>query len=237
MEPTLSTQVFDCAVTRIEPLTSVVSKVVLAPASPMPFKAGQYLRVVMGEEDKRPFSIANSPSDENLLELHIGAGPGNSYAGEVLSMMKASGKVKVDGGHGKAFLRDAPRPTILVAGGTGFSYTWSILQALLERPQHEPIFLYWGTRTLEDMYSFQALNSLQAVHKHFTFVPVVEDPPQDWSGKTGWVHKAVLSDFVSLEPYHVYIAGRFEMAGVAREDFHRQGLILDHLYGDAYEFI
>ena len=66
---------------------------------------------------------------------------------------------------------------------------------------------------------------------------MVEDPPVNWQGKTGWVHKAVLADFVSLEPYQVYLAGRFEMAGAAREDFQQQGLLLENLYGDAYEFI
>ena len=228
-----------CKVHSIEPLTEIVSRVLLKPDSEMTFKAGQYLRVIMGSEDKRPFSIASAPGTKDaLLELHIGAGPGNDYAGQVLNKMQEHGEILVDGGHGKAFLREnLPRPTILVAGGTGFSYTYSILQELLEQNYHEPVFLYWGTRTLEDMYRFDELTALAEKHSDFTFVPVVEQPPEEWQGKTGWVHKAVLEDFVSLEPYYVYVAGRFEMAGVVREDFHQKGLMLDHLFGDAYEFI
>lgn len=228
-----------CSVQNIEPVTDIVSRVVLKPQVPMTYKAGQYLRVVMGKEDKRPFSIASAPCcDEGLLELHIGAGPDNSYASQVLTKMKEQGKVIVDGGHGKAFVREnLPRPTILVAGGTGFSYTYSILLELLDKGYHEPVFLYWGTRTQEDMYQFEQLKVLEAQHRDFTFVPVIEHPPEDWQGKTGWVHKAVLEDFVSLEPYYVYVAGRFEMAGVAREEFHLKGLVLEHLFGDAYEFI
>lgn len=228
-----------CKVENIEPLTGIVSKVVLKPETSMNFKAGQYLRVVMGKEDKRPFSIANAPGTEgDFLELHIGAGPDNSYASQVLTKMQEQGEIIVDGGHGKAFLREnLPRPTILVAGGTGFSYTFSILKEYLEKNYHEPVFLYWGTRTKEDMYHFDTLKTLEENYKDFTFVPVIEQPPEGWQGKTGWVHKAVLEDFVSLEPYYVYVAGRFEMAGVAREDFHNKGLLLDHLFGDAYEFI
>ena len=228
-----------CKVHSIEPLTDVVSRVLLAPSQAMTFKAGQYLRVIMGPEDKRPFSIASAPANDSpYLELHIGAGPDNAYASEVLVKMREQGEVNVDGGHGKAFVRDnLPRPTILVAGGTGFSYTYSILQELLKRNYHEPVFLYWGTRTLDDMYHYEQLMALSEQHTDFTFVPVIEQAPDDWHSKTGWVHKAVMEDFVSLEPYYVYIAGRFEMAGVAREDFHQKGLIAEHLFGDAYEFI
>ena len=228
-----------CKVHSIEPLTEIVSRVLLKPDMPMAYKAGQYLRVIMGSEDKRPFSIASVPgNDDQMLELHIGAGPDNSYASEVLDKMQQQGQISVDGGHGKAFVREnLPRPTILVAGGTGFSYTYSILKELLEQNYHEPVFLYWGTRTKDDMYRFDELVALAETHNDFTFVPVIEQPPQNWQGKTGWVHKAVLEDFVSLEPYYVYIAGRFEMAGVAREEFHQKGLMLEHLFGDAYEFI
>lgn len=227
-----------CKVASITPLTSVVSKVILTPESSFVFQAGQYLRVLMGENDKRPFSIANAPSVEKNLELHIGAGPDNAYAGEVLQKMRDHGEVEVDGGHGEAFLRENKiRPTILLAGGTGFSYTHSVLQRRLALNSKEPLFLYWGTRTLEDMYAYESLKELEKSHKYFRFIAVVDVPTPEWQGRSGWVHKAVLNDFTSLEPYQVYVAGRFEMAGVAREDFHAKGLLLENLFGDAYQFI
>jgi aquacobalamin reductase/NAD(P)H-flavin reductase len=222
----------------IEPLTDVVSKVVLNPSVPLEFKAGQYLQVCMSEKDHRPFSIANAPRDDNRLELHIGVDAGNAYAGEVLEKMREHGEVLINGGHGKAYLREQKiMPTILLAGGTGFSYAYSILQRRLALPSKEPIFLYWGTRTLADMYAFEKLSELHKQYKHFRFHPVVDNPDASWKGRRGWVHLSVIQDFVSLEPYQVYLAGRFEMAGVAREDFHTKGLLLENLYGDAYQFI
>lgn len=227
-----------CQVVEIAPLTHSVKRVLLAPESPLTFKAGQYLQVIMGEKDRRPFSIANAPNDSNLLELHIGAGPDNSYANEVIERMQQQGCISIDGAHGKAYLRDnISKPIILLAGGTGFSYTMAILQTLLMKPRSEAIFLYWGTRSIDDMYAFDELCLAEKSHKHFRFMPVLEQAPENWSGRTGWVHKAVLEDFVSLEPYQVYVAGRFEMAGVAREDFHQKGLLLANLFGDAYQFI
>ena len=58
----------------ISPLTEFIFKVELKPAQAAEFKAGQYLQVVLGEKDKRAFSIASKPSQTDLLELHIGAG-------------------------------------------------------------------------------------------------------------------------------------------------------------------
>jgi len=51
------------------------------------------------------------------------------------------------------------------------------------------------------------------------------------------VHKAIMDDFVSLHDYDIYVAGRFEMAGAAREEFKILGAEPERIFGDAYEFI
>ena len=49
---------------------------------------------------------------------------------------------------------------------------------------------------------------------------------------------AVLDDFGSLAGKDIYIAGRFEMAKIARERFCRErGADAGRLFGDAFEFI
>jgi aquacobalamin reductase/NAD(P)H-flavin reductase len=231
-------QITQCKVEKIESLTHSIKRVVLIPDSPMSFIAGQYLQVVMGEDDKRPFSIANAPRADGTIELHIGAEPGNQYAGQVLERMMKDAQIKVEGGLGEAFLNQpATQPTILLAGGTGFSYALSILQQLLGKPLIAPVILYWGTRSISDMYAFNELCSIAKKHPLFTFIPVVELPEKDWVGKTGWVHQAVLEDIQDMSTYQVYVAGRFEMAKVVRDDFIKQGLPITSLFGDAFAFI
>ena len=51
-------QIIRCKVEKIEPLTDTIKRIVLIPDSPLNFVAGQYLQIVMAEDDKRPFSIA-----------------------------------------------------------------------------------------------------------------------------------------------------------------------------------
>lgn len=231
-------QIIQCKVEKIEALTDIIKRITLIPETPLHFIAGQYLQVVMGENDKRPFSIANAPRMDGTIELHIGAEPGNQYAGQVIEKMLKDKAVSVEGGAGEAFLSSPnTQATILLAGGTGFSYALSILEQLLSKPLEAPVLLYWGTRTITDMYAFEKLSSLAQQHPLFTFIPVVELPEKDWAGKTGWVHQAVLSDIQDLSIYRVYVAGRFEMAKVVRDDFTKQGLPTTCLFGDAYAFI
>ena len=231
-------QIIQCKVEKIESLTDSIKRIVLIPGSPLNFTAGQYLQVVMSEADKRPFSIANAPREDGSIELHIGAEPSNQYAGQVLEKMTTDARINVEGGLGEAFLNQpTAQSTILLAGGTGFSYTLSILQQLLSKPLIAPVMLYWGTRTINDMYAFDKLCTLAKQHPLFTFIPVVEIPEKDWVGKTGWVHQAVLEDIQDLSTYQVYVAGRFEMAKVVRDDFIKQGLPITSLFGDAYAFI
>jgi aquacobalamin reductase/NAD(P)H-flavin reductase len=231
-------QIIQCKVEKIESLTDTIKRIILIPDSPVSFIAGQYLQIVMGENDKRPFSIANAPRADGTIELHIGAEPGNQYAGQVLEKMTKDAQIKIEGGLGKACLNQSDtQPIILLAGGTGFSYTLSILQQLLSKTLSAPVLLYWGTRTINDMYAYDELCALAKQHPLFTFIPVVELPKQNWAGKTGWVHQAVLEDIQDLATYQVYVAGRFEMAKVVRDDFIKQGLPITSLFGDAYAFI
>ena len=226
-----------CSLETLDYLTEAIQRVVLRPQLPLNFKPGQYLRVIMAPDDRRPFSIASCPGDE-LVELHIGATPDNPYAWAVLEKLKADEGCLIDGPLGDAYLRqDKAMPSLILAGGTGYSYAHSVLQGLLQSNGKEPIFIYWGVRHEQDLYDAEKLQQLQAQHKQLRFVPVVEFPTEQWQGRRGRVHEAVVADFTSLEPYRVFVAGRFEMAGVAREAFRQQGLLANNLFGDAYAFI
>ena len=110
------------------------------------YKAGQYVSVVMGEKDKRHFSIANAPLSD-LIELHIGATPENSYAMQVIDKMQLDGEILAEVGNGEAYLREnSQRPIILMAGGTGFSYVKSILEQIVHLKLPNPVHLYWGVK-------------------------------------------------------------------------------------------
>ncbi|MBY5993226.1 NAD(P)H-flavin reductase [Ferrimonas balearica] len=225
-----------CQIDALTPLCDTVFKAVLVPEQPLAFQAGQYLTVVMGEEDKRPFSIASSPLDGERLELHIGAAVAESYPMQVVERLKTESHIEIEAPFGEAQLRsDSERPRILIAGGTGFSYIHSLLDTLLRQGDTRTTFLYWGARNAEAMYLRPVADAWAQRYPHLTFVPVFDEPVA--GARQGTVIDAVCEDFVSLHDYDVYIAGRFDMAGAARERFRQHGVDEAHLYGDAYAFM
>jgi len=229
---------FKAELNTLEALTPEGYRVVMDMPEAIDFQPGQYAQVVMGEQDKRPFSVASCPSKPMQLEFHIGATPDNRYAMDVIDALTATGALQLEVPLGDAYYRpDSGRHVILIAGGTGFSYTWSILQAHLERGDTRPITLYWGARKPGDLYLDGVLKDLSEQYPQVHYRPVVESADGPWHGALGLVHHAVLAEQDNLSDADVYVAGRFEMVRVIRDDFHAQGLPLNQLYGDALAFI
>jgi len=106
-----------CKVTSVDAITDTVYRVRLVPEAAFSFRAGQYLMVVMDERDKRPFSMASTPAEQEFIELHIGASELNLYAMAVMDRILKEREIDVDIPHGEAWLReDEDRPLILIAG-------------------------------------------------------------------------------------------------------------------------
>ncbi|WNN44114.1 MULTISPECIES: NAD(P)H-flavin reductase [Winslowiella] len=231
--------ILSCKVTSVEAITDTVYRVRLVPEADFSFRAGQYLMVVMDERDKRPFSLASTPMEKDIIELHIGASELNLYAMAVMERIQQQREITVDIPHGDAWLREeGERPLILIAGGTGFSYARSILlTALAEQPQRD-IAIYWGGRELKHLYDLEELNALAVKHPNLKVIPVVEQPEAGWEGRNGTVLTAVMQDYATLSEHDIYIAGRFEMAKIARDRFcAERGALEAHMYGDAFAFI
>jgi len=207
-----------CKVTSVDAITDTVYRVCLVPGAAFNFRAGQYLMVVMDERDKRPFSLASTPMESRILKDR---------------------EITVDIPHGEAWLReDTDRPIILIAGGTGFSYARSILLTVLEKQPEREVAIYWGGRERQHLYDLAELEALTLRYPHLKVVPVVEQPDDAWQGRTGTVLSAVLQDYGSLESYDIYIAGRFEMAKIARERFcAERDATPGRIFGDAFAFI
>lgn len=226
-----------CQIEKVTPFNDAVYQVILKPEATFDFKAGQYLSVVMGEKDKRPFSIASAPNADKI-ELHIGAAVSESYPMQVVERLQTATHIDIEAPAGEAFLRsDSQRPRILIAGGTGFSYIKSIVEDQIATQQKVKTQLYWGCRTEEAMYYQSIARQWHNEHDWLEFIPVVELAGPDWKGKQANLIEQIKHDFISLNGYDIYIAGRFDMVGAAREAFREIGVEEAHLYGDAFAFI
>jgi CDP-4-dehydro-6-deoxyglucose reductase len=125
---------------------------------------------------------------------------------------------------------------IFVAGATGFAPVKSMLEYAFRRGIRRRMLLYWGVRSLKDLYLAELPRQWAREHGNFTFVPVLSDPaPEDhWQGRTGLVHEAILADFADLAGYQVYACGSVAMVQAAHPAFRAKGLAQDDCFSDAF---
>ena len=186
------------------------------------FRAGQYIEFILRDGSRRSYSMANAPHNGPSVELHIRHMPGGRFTDLVFGSMKEKDILRMEGPFGSFYLReDSDKPMVFLASGTGFAP----LKALLEHMQHtgiiRPTTLYWGGRRPSDLYLQDWITAQFALMPNLTFIPVVSDalPEDQWTGRTGFVHQAVLDDFVDLSAYEVYACGAPIVVDSARKTF------------------
>jgi CDP-4-dehydro-6-deoxyglucose reductase len=207
----------------------------------MQYHAGQYIEFLLRDGSRRAYSMANAPHtldpDSPKLELHIRHMPGGKFTDLVFGAMKEKDIQRIEGPQGSFYLReDSAAPMVLLASGTGFAP----IKALLEHMQHKgitrPTRLYWGGRRPSDLYLHDWVLAQLSGMPHVQYIPVVSDalPEDAWTGRTGFVHKAVLQDSPSLSGYQVYACGAPIVVDSARKDYIASGLSEDEFFADSF---
>ncbi len=153
----------------------------------------------------------------------IAGGTGFSYARSILLTALARNPNRditiYWGGREEQHLYDLCELEALSLKHPGLSYARSILLTALARNPNRDITIYWGGREEQHLYDLCELEALSLKHPGLQVVPVVEQPEAGWRGRTGTVLTAVLQDHGTLAEHDIYIAGRFEMAKIARDLF------------------
>lgn len=190
------------------------------------FYAGQYVELILKDGKRRSYSMANPPHSAAALELHIRHLPGGLFTDHVFGVgatqMKEREILRIEGPLGSFFLReDSDLPIVMLASGTGFAPIKSIIEHMVHQGIKRPVTLYWGGRRPADLYMHALAQSWAATIPNFTYVPVVSDALAEdaWTGRTGFVHKAVMEDFPDLAGHQVYACGAPIVVDSARREF------------------
>ena len=205
------------------------------------YHAGQYVEFLLAGGDRRAYSMANAPHtqlDTPGVALHIRHMPGGKFTDHVFSAMKEKEILRIEGPFGSFFLReDNDKPIVLLASGTGFAP----VKALIEHMQHKgitrPAVLYWGARRPADLYMNDWVQAKLAEMPNLRYVPVVSNalPEDAWTGRTGFVHKAVLEDQPDLSGYQVYACGAPVVVESARTEYSAlAGLPAEEFFADSF---
>jgi predicted ferric reductase len=158
------------------------------------FEPGQFAWITLGISPFRmrehPFSMSSSGDNTERIEFSIKA------LGDFTKRIKdvePGTKAFLDGPYG-VFTTDRYEDTagfVLIAGGIGITPMISMLLTHAERQDERPYILIYASKTWDDITFREELHELQQ-KLDLTVVHVLKDPPEDWSGETGYVDKELL---------------------------------------------
>ena len=191
------------------------------------FLAGQYIDFLLKDGRRRSFSLATPPHDDALLELHIRHVPGG--------LLHRSAVQRIQGARDPALRRAARH--VLPARGIGQADHLRRRRHRLRADQGRSSSTRCTTRsTRRGRWCCTGARARSAIStcptcpaqwqqpsRNFTFIPVLSEPApeDDWPGRTGFVHQAVLDDFADLSGYQVYACGGPAMVDAARKTLRR----------------
>ncbi len=239
-------QTLSLAVASVEVLPAEVYRVRLAlPAEfyGFLFHAGQYLELVLdagtADELKVPYSIASAPG-LNELELHVMNQGAGTLSERVIQSFQTQDTVTAVLAMGECTLRtaslDENDSVLLIAAGTCFGQMKAMLEHAVAAGIKNPVYLYWGVRDAAQLYLLEEAKQWAAEHASVSFVPVVSEPDASWTGRTGFVHEAVLADITNLDRFHVYVCGSPQMVYAVEDAFVEQGLREGCIHSDVFAY-
>jgi CDP-4-dehydro-6-deoxyglucose reductase len=232
--PVIKSKLLPSKIDSITQISNTIMVVVLRlpPSSKLEYYAGQYVEVIIGNL-KRSYSIANSPTSANRLELHIKKVGQGSMSEYWFQRAKKDNTLHISGPFGTFFLRNVVgQDLVFLATGTGIAPVKAILESLNKKPKNEQpdsVTVYWGGRTANDLYW-----DLSEPKYPIKYEPVLSRPLANWSGAVGYVQNAFLNTSPNLAKTVVYACGSEEMIRSANELLIDQGLDEGRFYSDSF---
>ena len=217
----------------------IALKVTLDNNERLQYHAGQYIEFILDDGKHRAFSIANSPHDDDRLELHIRHVDGGLFTDFLFQSMPENSSLKMQGPLGNFYLREnRNRPIIMVGGGTGFGPLKAMIEHIEFINFDQPVHLFMGVRALRDLYMDDMVKEWMSKNKNLSFTPVLSDPMDEdnWQGQTGFVHSVVASQFADMSAYDIYMSGPPPMVNAAAELFTQQKALRENMFSDAFEY-
>jgi CDP-4-dehydro-6-deoxyglucose reductase len=224
-----------CRIDTISKLADNVVEVILRvpPNSKFTYLPGQYLDIIGEAGLRRSYSIANAQRADGKLELQIREVEQGMLSQYWFARAKTNDLLRLEGPLGTFSLRDKDaRNIVFLATGTGIAPVKAMLEHLLGNPSltaGKKVFIYWGGRTLSDIYWNPQLQGLDA-----TFIPVLSRADAQWTGRTGYVQSALIKDAIDLTQSVVYACGSEDMIHSARDALTTSGLPVKNFYSDAF---
>ncbi|GGQ50529.1 hypothetical protein [Couchioplanes azureus] len=207
----------------------------LRPYLPMPYWPGQFARVEVPELPGvwRPYSLAGAPRRDNVVELHVRAKSLDGVSGTLVHRTQPGDKVKIWRAEGRMTLPPSGRDLLMIAGDTGIAPLKALLTELAETGDPRSAVLFWGARTLEELYDIDEITAIAGAARRATVVPVISEGPAG-PYASGLVTDAVAA-YGEWSGHEVFLAGPPLMLAATAFALHQLGVAPERIHHDRPE--
>lgn len=240
--PARAATAFDMQLHVLENMSASVVRMTLSSVSAdrMAFSEGQYLAIALPDGSSRCYSMANACRTDGSIDLHIRLHERGVFSRMIAERELAPGSLlHVQGPFGDCVWqtnRGAVASTVLLATGTGIAPLNALIERALLRGHEQPLYLYWGGATIDDLYLADHFTRLAMQEPMFHFIPVLRRAPENWCGARGDVQQVAAYRHPDLSAAEVYACGAPAMIHAARALLTAQcGLADAHFHADAFE--
>jgi predicted ferric reductase len=169
------------------------------------FEAGQFAWIRDGRTpfglDQHPISFSSSGDVQPGGTIQFTIRDLGDWSGKTVPELKPGDRMWVDGPYG-VFTTEHKQAMgyAFIGGGVGITPLYSMLQTMAEREDRRPVLLFYGSRDLESMTFREELETLaQSERLNLEFIPVLEEPPEDWPGESGYITAEILQKYLPVQ--------------------------------------
>ena len=233
-EPPNDDEIYGRAILRsVEQLSPSICRILLEPAMPLYYRAGQFINVRRDDGMIRSYSLASVPALDDHLELHIKRLPRGDMSNWLFDEVEAGIGLDIQGPNGVCFyVSGRPEtPLLLIGNGSGLAPLIGIARDALASGHEGEISLYHGTRHRDGLYLDETLLAMAEEHGNFTYVPCVSGE----TGPSGRAENVAFAEHPKLDGHRVYLCGYPPMVNAAKKKAYLMGADLADIHADPFE--
>ena len=211
-------------------------------------QAGQYIVIKVDEiKDPRPYSFVVPPEAEKpgMHTFTIRLEPDGEFSGWLAKGGRIGTPLRLSGPFGYFLLDDSNAPIVCVAGGSGLSSTFCLMQyAAIQKVRRNALFFH-GVRKQIDLYYAEEIEKMQkawAPGFSCEFIPVLSDEEEtsSWTGAKGMIATYIKENYLDTGKFDIatcrtYLCGPPSMVTAVEQTFLGLGLAPKYIHFDRFE--
>lgn len=204
------------------------------------FKPGQFLHFAMDDydpsypwPDSRAFSIANSPTRKNLINITVSVK--GSFTRRMYEEIKEKDRVWIKLPYGSFSFDGSSDEIVLIAGGTGITPFVSFIEYAIDKKISSSIKLFYGFRKPDSCIFEDIIEESEQKLPSFKKYYFIEEPG-GWKcteGKLDIEHIIMLTE--NIRTAHFYLSGPPEMIRGFKRRLADSAVSPDHIHIDDWE--